>query len=288
MPHARAWVLCAATVVTGAAAVLSMKAIYTTTVAPTGAKFNKPFFGTIFVSLGMASSLLIWAAAIKCSTAPPRGSGGELASALLLDDVTMDATAGGVSLFRATGQDSEDFNQLEDAAINTTGWSASSSSWRRSAVLVPLACSDLIVSICDNAGIMLAPTSTVSMVNCCILVFCAITTRLVVGTRYSTAQYCGIATAVVGILAVGGAAVWEDMVSADAGGGGNGNGGNSTAPGTGGGSSSGGGGGDYRATLGVGITLGGRVLQSVQFAWEERFMREKRFHPMQQVRLRDA
>jgi hypothetical protein len=56
----------------------------------------------------------------------------------------------------------------------------------------------------------------------------------------------------------------------------------------GGGSSSGirsssSGGGGLHATLGVCITLAGRLLQSVQFAYEERFMKARRFHPLQQV-----
>ena len=147
------------------------------------------------------------------------------------------------------------------------------SRWRHFLPLLPLAVSDLLVGLCDVASILFAPASIISIINCSILVFSAATTRVLLKTRYSWQQTCGIGVAAVGVLLVGG--------SASLGRGGHSNSSAvavSSAAVVSVGLSVG-----SRAPVGVLLALSARMLQSVQFAFEERYMKGGRFSPMLQV-----
>mmetsp|Transcript_52025 Transcript_52025/g.139961 ORF Transcript_52025/g.139961 Transcript_52025/m.139961 type:complete len:371 (-) Transcript_52025:303-1415(-) len=120
--------------------------------------------------------------------------------------------------------------------------------------LLPLATCDLLVGLGDTTSILLAPASIISIVDCSILVFSALATRLVLGTRYSWLQWSGIFAAAVGVIIVGSGAIGSERSAVDA-----------------------------MAPLGVLLALCARVLQSVQFAFEERFMKTGRFSPLLQV-----
>ena len=245
--------MCVATVLAGTVAILAVKAVFETR-ASNGETFDKPFTMCIVVAAAMGSSLPAWWFGGACRTAAAEAEAARTASGEPLL-VSTDPPRGA----RGGGGGGGEAKAPATAAVST---------W----VLVPLACSDLTVSMCDNAGMMLAPASTTSMVNCAILLFCAVSTRVVLGTRYTPRQWAGIAVAMTGILLVGAAAFVQDEDDNDG-----------SSSGSGGGRSSSGSGAGLHATLGVCITLAGRLLQSVQFAYEERYMRARRFHPLQQV-----
>ena len=129
-------------------------------------------------------------------------------------------------------------------------------SWFRHLLpLLPLAVSDLLVGLADCGAILFAPASIISITNCSILCFSAVATRLVLKARYSYTQWAGILLAAIGVSVVGAASLTgghDDPLSA-------------------------------MAPFGVGLALGARALQSLQFAHEERFMKGGRFSPLLQV-----
>ena len=114
---------------------------------------------------------------------------------------------------------------------------------------MPLAVSDLLVGLADCGAILFAPASIISITNCSILCFSAVATRIVLKARYSYTQWAGIVLAAIGVSIVGAASLTgghDDPLSA-------------------------------MAPFGVGLALGARALQSLQFAHEERFMKGGRF-----------
>ena len=302
--------LCTSAVLSGALCILSGKAVYSTPVRPSGTLFHKPFCMTIIVAGAMASSLPLWAllrvlGRWRRRAAAPKSSGG-----------ARDSKEQGLLVNIAEG----DRHDVASPPPPLVPLPASNRAWM---VLFPLASSDLLVSVCDNVSLMLAPASVTSMVNCSILVFCAVTTRVVLGTRYSNAQCLGVFLAFCGVLVVGAVTLVGGGEAAGHGGGGGGGGGRaptgspapsptfllfsplpstllspSLSP-----SSS------FSSSLssslspspspsplgptvhpsysspllGVAITLAARLLQSVQFAFEEKYMKLGRFHPLQQV-----
>ena len=175
--------MCVATVLAGTVAILAVKAVFETR-ASNGETFDKPFTMCLIVAAAMGSSLPAWwFGGVRRTADAARTASGE---PLLVSTGPPHGGGGGEAKTPAA-----------KAAVST---------W----VLVPLACSDLAVSMCDNAGMMLAPASTTSMVNCAILLFCAVSTRVVLGTRYTPRQWAGIAVAMLGILLVGAAAFVQD------------------------------------------------------------------------------
>lgn len=120
--------------------------------------------------------------------------------------------------------------------------------------LLPLAASDLLVGICDCRSVLLAPASLVSLVNCSMLVFSAVATRAILGSRYSRTEWGGILAAAAGVILVGAASLLRGEAAPSG-----------TAP------------------LGVLLALAARALQSAQFAFEERYMKAGRFSPLLQV-----
>ena len=124
--------------------------------------------------------------------------------------------------------------------------------------LIGLAVSDLTVGIGDTLSVLYCPASIVSISNCSILVFGAVATRVVVGTRHTGRQWGGIGVAAIGVVVTGAAVI---IGSSDA----------SEAATT------------NMAPIGVALSLAARALQAVQFAFEERFMKGGRFSALLQV-----
>lgn len=249
--------LCAGVTVAGSLTVIATSSLYKVVVGPGQQTFSQPFFMAIIVALAMTSSFLLYAIKRFCMTNCRESSDGQQ----------------GIRAPLTSGDD-----QLVDVASTETGSKNKSSTDQKSSrcyrhtnlVLIPLAASDLTVSILDNVGFMLIPASVVSMINCAILVFCAITTRIILGTRHSITAWIGIVIASTGITLVGfsvtlapndknvsfhNAVPFNTGVS------------NITS----------------NEILGIFVTIGARVLQSIQFAFEERFMKQGRFHPLIQV-----
>jgi drug/metabolite transporter (DMT)-like permease len=233
----RLFSLCAGAVLSGTTAVLSLKAMYQTKTT-TGGTFDKPFTTTLVIAAAMSMSLVCWLCLAKYSkenTKKP-GKGKEPC----VEEVLL-ATSDEVLVLGFT---------TDVAKIDFSCWDA--------LVLILCGSSDLICGVCDTVSLNLAPASIISLIGSSNIVFCAITTRLLLGTTYTTRQYVGIVLGLAGLICVAFAALESDRDSAQAG---------ETS----------------HIALGVGITVFARLLQSIQVTLEEKFMKAGRFSPLQQV-----
>merc|ERR1712216_170049 len=145
-----------------------------------------------------------------------------------------------------------DLKALDNATSTALGRVDAGRIWR----IIPLALSDLTVGILDTLSILFAAASLVSIVNCVMLVFSAVVTRLLLGTQYSRRQWVGVVMAVLGVLDVGVVALQSDSSASSM---------------------------DWSSLIGVIMSLAARGLGSVQFAYEERFMKTGLFSPLAQV-----
>ena len=247
MPMSIGWLtlLCITCILSGAGLQLCTKFLFETSTA-TGQPFTKPFSLCILVSAAMSTSLLFWLVRRAMNGCCHQNkSRTNYKQPLLSPSADMDIP-------------------IVSAA----------NSCRKRWVIVPLALSDMCVTVCDLVSIMLCPASILGVVNCSILVLSAITTRVILGTRRGLRQWLGIGIATIGILVVGSVAVIEDGFLARKG--------NATTP-TNATTHRSGNGVTWGATSGCAIALAARLLQSWQFALEEKFMKNGLFDPLLQV-----
>jgi drug/metabolite transporter (DMT)-like permease len=218
--------LCAGAVLSGTAAVLSMKSMYQTKTAR-GGEFNKPFTVALIIAAAMSMSLGCWIFTDRSSK---------------------------------RGNNSDELESSADEALLVPNEAEEKARFGRWDVLVLFLCgsSDVTCSICDTVSLNLAPASITSITSSSNIVFCAITTRMLLGTSYTARQYTGIVFGLGGLLCVAFASLLQDRDSAHAGG-------------------------ESHIALGVGITLFARLLQSFQVTLEEKFMKAGRFSPLEQV-----
>lgn len=119
---------------------------------------------------------------------------------------------------------------------------------------------DLSTSVLLNLAYEHAPASAVQMVTSAGLVVVAILARLLLGTRQTPAQWAGVASAVVGLACVGGAAALVDPADA---------GGTKKAS---------------SALLGVSFAAASTVTSGLGWVLEERYLKARLFAPIEQAR----
>jgi drug/metabolite transporter (DMT)-like permease len=132
--------------------------------------------------------------------------------------------------------------------------------WRVSVsavTLLPLCLMDLGTTISINIAQIHAPASIVQMIGSSGLAFTAVLTHIFLGTRYTRKQWFGVLLAIVGLLCT---ASSELLLQAN------------QQPNLKGAS-----------FLGVGMALLGTTLTCSQWVIEEKFLKEARFVPLQQV-----
>jgi drug/metabolite transporter (DMT)-like permease len=123
--------------------------------------------------------------------------------------------------------------------------------------LLPLCLMDLGTTISINIAQIHAPASVVQMIGSSGLAFTACLTHIFLGTRYTSKQWFGVLLAIVGLLCT---ASSELLIEAEQ---------QHSQKGA--------------SFLGVGMALLGTVLTCSQWVIEEKYLKENRFVPLQQV-----